>query len=387
MSADRRERRTLLAASFTNGPVELVDFVLPLWAGAALGASAVEVGVLAAVELAVSVVARPVAGVLADTRERRHVAAAGALLYALSLTGYAFAGGMTMAYGAAVLGGIGGALFFVSVRAIVGERLAEDSAVYPRLLSAEETGSWIAFVAGLWLLALVDFRGVFLLAALACAVAAGMLLTAPRKPNADLPGEGHFGLGEVGRRLRPMLLAVVVTMAAESAIGLLLLLHLQRGLGLDVGPIALVFLPGGIVMSVLPPYLHRFVLRFGRTRVLAVASVSSAVFAASLAWAPNAYVIAGLWILSGVAWAAVIPVQQAVIAEASGGRIGRGMGLYESSGLLGGAIGSLAAGLLYAGSSWRVACFVAAAVILSGAVIVPRAVRRLGVPDAPVETS
>ena len=58
-----------------------------------------------------------------------------------------------------------------------------------------------------------------------------------------------------------MLLAVVVTAAAESAIGLLLLLHLQRGLGLDVGPIALVFLPGGIVMSVLPPYLHRFVLR------------------------------------------------------------------------------------------------------------------------------
>jgi MFS transporter, DHA1 family, multidrug resistance protein len=386
MSADRRERRTLLAASLTNGPVDLVDFVLPLWAGAALGASPVEIGVLAAVELAVSVVARPVAGVLADTRERRYVAAAGALLYALSLTGYAFAGGMTMAYGAAVLGGVGGALFFVSVRAIVGERLAEDSGVYPRLLSAEETGSWIAFVAGLWLLALVDFRGVFLLAALACAVAAGMLLTAPRKTTTDPTGEGHVGLGAVGRRLRPMLLAVVVTMAAESAIGLLLLLHLQRGLGLDVGPIALVFLPGGIVMSVLPPYLHRFVLRFGRTRVLAVASVSSAVFAASLAWAPNAYVIAGLWILSGAAWAAVIPVQQAVIAEASGGRIGRGMGLYESAGLLGGAIGSLAAGLLYAGSSWQVACFVAAAVILSGAVIVPRAVRRLGVPDVPVET-
>ncbi len=389
MSGGAREKRTLLAAAFANGPIELVDFVLPLFAGAALGASAVEVGLLGAVEMAVSIVARPVAGVLADTRERRYVAAAGAFVYALSLAGYAYASSMSVAYGAAVLGGVGGALFFVSVRAIVGERLAEDTTVYPRLLSAEETGSWIAFVVGIWLLAVIDYRGVFLLCAAACVAAGGVLLSSPSRAPREAPGdtaaETRFGLGEVGRRLRPMLLAVVVTMAAESAIGLLLLLHLQRGLGLDVGPIALVFLPGGIVMSVLPPYLHRFVLRYGRTRVLAVASVASAVFAASLAWAPNPYVIAGLWILSGTAWATVIPVQQAVIAEASGERVGRGMGLYGSAGLIGGVFGSLAAGLLYAGSSWQVACLVAAAVILSGAVIVPRAVRLLGVPDVPVE--
>ncbi|ARX88799.1 MFS transporter [Streptomyces alboflavus] len=30
----RREERTLHAAAFTNGPNELFDFILPLWAGA-----------------------------------------------------------------------------------------------------------------------------------------------------------------------------------------------------------------------------------------------------------------------------------------------------------------------------------------------------------------
>jgi MFS family permease len=383
-----RERRTLAAAGFANGPYELVDFILPLFAGAALGASATQVGLLAATEMAVSMLARPVAGVLADRTERLRVAAVGAALYAASLVGYALAATVSVAYAAAVLGGAGGALFWVAVRATTGERLAEDSTVFARLLSSEETGSWIAFVGGMTLIGAVGYRGVFLLGALSCLVAAGVLLTAPTRPPSADPGDqtaGRRGLGAVGRRLRPMLLAVVVTMAAEAAIALLLLLHLQRGFGLDVVSIALVFLPGALVMSVLPPHLHRLVLRYGRARVLAVASVSSALFAASLAPAPNPLVLAALWILSGAAWAAVIPVQQAVVAEASGVTVGRGMGLYESAVLLGSLIGVLAAGLLYDGSSWPVACTALAALILSGAVIVPRAVRAVGVPDIPVE--
>ncbi|MFD9076895.1 hypothetical protein, partial [Streptomyces lasiicapitis] len=49
----RREQRTLYAAAFTNGPNELFDFILPLWAGAALGLSATEVGIVRAVDMAV----------------------------------------------------------------------------------------------------------------------------------------------------------------------------------------------------------------------------------------------------------------------------------------------------------------------------------------------
>ncbi|WP_212822126.1 MFS transporter [Polymorphospora rubra] len=389
--AKRREASTLLAAALTNGPAELVDFVLPLWAGIALGASATEVGLLVALELAVSVVVRPIAGVLADTRERRYVAGAGALLYGLSCAGYAVAGSMPVAYLAAVLGGVGGALLWVAVRAIVGERLARDTTVYPRLMSAQETGTWVAFVAGLTLLGFVDFRGLFLACAAACLVGAVALFAMParRAPAGEHGGAdvaGAVGLGAVGRRLRPMLLAVVVTMTAEAAIGILLLLHLQRGFDLEVIEIAYVFLPGAIAMSVLPGYLHRFVLRFGRTRVLATASVASAAFAASLSLAPNPWVLAGLWVLSGAAWAAVMPIQQAVIAEASGAQTGRGMGLYESAALVGGVVGSLAGGLLYDGGSWALACLVAAVVILSGALIVPRSVRALGVADVPTVT-
>lgn len=384
--ARRREENTLLAATLTNGPTELIDFLLPLWAGAAIGLGATEVGVLLAVEMAVSVVMRPVAGILADTHERRYVAAAGAALYALSALGYALAQSAPLAYAAAAVGGAGGALLWVAVRAIVSERLAEDSAVFPRLLAAQENGSWIAFLVGMTLISTIDYRGVFLACATACAAATVLLLVSPSRA---VPGEragggaAAAGIGAIGRRLRPMLFAVAFTMTAEAAISLLLVLHLQRGFGLEVLEVAFVFLPGAIAMSMAAERLHTFVVRYGRTRVLTFASLSSAVFAASLAWAPHPVVIAALWILSGLAWAAVMPIQQAVIAEASGEQTGRGMGVYESASLLGALAGSLAAGALYDSVEWAVACLVAAAALLAGSVIVPRAVRSLGVADVP----
>ncbi|MCD5316323.1 MFS transporter, partial [Kineosporia babensis] len=308
------------------------------------------------------------------------VAAAGALLYALACVGYAVAPGLGVAFAAAALSGVGGALLWVSLRSMISERLAADSSVFARLTSYEETGSWIAFFAGLSLLGAVDdWRPLFLTCAVTCAVAAGILLSAPDRSAprvAPLPGP-------VLRRLRPMLATVVLIMTAEAAIGLLLILHLQRHFELEIIQIAWVFLPGAIVMGLVPQYLHRYVVRHGRSRVLAVASVLSAGFAVGLAWAPNPWVIAALWVLSAVAWAALSPVQQAVIAEASGDRVGRGMGAYEAAVLLGGLVGALSAGALYEASSWLVSCLVFAAVILSGAVLVPWSVRAVGVPDRP----
>lgn len=426
----RRERATLLAATLTNGPNELLDFLLPLWAGAAIGLSATETGILLAVELALSLLARPLAGVLADTRDRRRVAAAGAVLYAASAAGYAVATGPLSACLAAALGGIGGALLWVTISAIVSERLAEDSAVFPRLFAAQETGSWAAFVPGLALLPGIDYAGVFLLCSAACLVAAVLLLRAPAGPppapagtppaaagmppapgtgtgaaapagdGAPAPGAAApggpvpdaaaargnapgTGIAAIGRRLRPMLLAVALTMTAEATLSLLLLLHLQREHDLDALNIALVFLPGAIAMSLAAEPLHRYAVRFGRSRVLAAAALSGAAFATGLALVPHPYAIAALWILSGLSWAAVMPIQQAVIAEASGPHTGRGMGVYESAGLFGALLGALAAGWLYDRADWTVCCLLAAAVLASGAVISPAALRRLGVSDLP----
>lgn len=130
-----REGAALLAGGFTNGPAELIDFLIPLWAGITLDVGASQIGFLVAADLIVSVLARPAATWLADTRERRTLAGIGAVLYVLSCGGYAIADSMAIASLAAVLGGVGGALLWVSLRAIIGERLSTDSSVFARLMS------------------------------------------------------------------------------------------------------------------------------------------------------------------------------------------------------------------------------------------------------------
>ncbi|AWG02951.1 MFS transporter [Clavibacter michiganensis] len=165
---------------------------------------------------------------------------------------------------------------------------------------------------------------------------------------------------------------------AEAAIGLLLVLHLQRELGLGPLAIAWVSLPGGIALAVAPPHLHRLTVRFGRTPVLVSAAIAGAAFAGGLAVARDPVTIAVLWILSALALAAILPIEQAALTEASGpARVGRALGLYEATTLLAAALGSLAAGILYDAVPWAAACATSAAVILAGGLVLPRTIRQL----------
>jgi MFS family permease len=381
---DERVRVNGLAAALARGPVEVLDFVLPLWAGSVLGLTPATIGMLTAVETLVSFLVRPGAGVLADRTGKARLAAVGALLYGLSFAGYALATGFPMALVAAVLGGFGGALFWVALRARVAEGIAEDTGVFAKLFAAEGTGTWIAFAVAVTLVSKIGYVGVFWFGAVACVAAAVVLFGEPAgrsAPGESGPAPRFRGLG---RRMWPLLGVVVITATAEAGVALLLLLHLQRGYHLELGAIAAVFLPGFIVYSTVPEFLHDVVTRLGRARVVSVALVCSAVFAATLSWAPNPWVIAVAWVLAAASFAAAIPVEQAVVAEAAGLSVGRGMAVYESANLLGATFGALGAGLFYGmDGGWRLACVVAAALLLAASVLIRFALRRVGAADRP----
>ena len=386
----RRERRTLDSATLTSGTEQVVDFVLPLFAGAVLGLSAWETGLLVAASDLVAFLVRPMAGVVVDRADRAMVAALGAGVLAVGCGLYALATGLPLALIAAVVTGGAGAFLWVAIRAIIGERLRADSSVFAKLVEAEETGGWLILVPAVVLLSVAGYRWVFVGIALCCLVAAGELFRSRRQDlsadDAALAGAdlSSVSLRGLGRSLRPMLLVIVVTMTAEAAVSLLLILHLQRGFGLGAVEVAYVFLPGAIAMSALPTFLHRVVVRLGRRAMLMLGSLASALFALGLAFAPSPPWIAALWVLSAVAWSVVIPVQQAVVAEAAGrAHLGRGLSLYEAACLAGAFLGSLAAGLLYESGGLFLVCIVCAIVILSGAALIPAAVNRLGVANYP----
>jgi len=377
------------AAALTRGPAELLDFVVPLWAGLALHLDAASIGLLVAVELAVSFVARPIAGWLADRADRRYIAATGAVVYGLGAAGYALAtaGLIPIAFVAAAVSGVGGSLLWVALRAIVSEQHGSNAAAFASLMAAEETGAWIAFVAGLSTLGFIGYNGLFLLAALACTIGAVILAVMPKltdaPPEKAAPGQARA----VVRRIAPMLAAVVGSMTAEAGIAILLLIHLQQEFDLGVIQAAWVFLPGAIALAVLPRPLHAVVVRIGRRRAMVAAALLSSAFAAGLAFAPSPLVIGILWVLSAVAWAIVVPVEQAVVSESADSLFGTAMGSYEAAALAGGAVGAVLAGIAYEAGSWQIACFVFAAIALLGGFAAPLALRVMDVADKPAPTA
>ncbi|MFB6826585.1 MFS transporter [Streptomyces virginiae] len=381
--ADPAGRRVLSAALCASAPAEVLDFLLPLWAGSTLRAGASVVGALIAFEALLSLIVRPLAGELADRFDQRRVAAAGAGLYALSFAGYALADSLVVAFVAAGLGGAGGALFWVALRAWTGQRSqdGDGTSAYGRLLSAEGQGAFVGYLVAFSLLERGGYALLFWLGSAACVVATASLLRGPRQDPARAAATGRgerWGAAE--RRLLPLMVVSAVTAAAEAGLWMLLLLRLQADLELSPNEIASVFAPGFVVFVLLPAHAHHLTGRLGRTPTMVASFVASTLFAAGLAVVSTPPAVAVLWAVAAACFAAQIPVEQATVAAASGGRIGRAMGLYESARLAGVVVGPLLMGVLYEGAGWVAACGAAAATSALGALVAPYAVRTLGLP-------
>ncbi|WP_316288562.1 MFS transporter [Clavibacter michiganensis] len=383
-------RRFVRSVTLVSGAGQVADFVLPLFAGAVLGLTATQTGALLAAGLATSFLLRPLGGVAADRYDRTAIAAASALALGASYALVAATTTFSVVLAGVLVSRVGGAFLWVALRATAGARHQVDPRAFSRLMSAEELGSWVVLAPAIGLLAAAGYPLTFAAAA-ACAIVAGVLLASSRRRastrgsgDVDAPrtappvDAGRTVVRELAARLRPLLAVVTVIGTAEAAVGLLLVLHLQRELALGPLAIAWVSLPGGIALAVAPPHMHRLTVRYGRTRVLVAAAIAGAAFAGGLALARDPVTIAVLWILSALALAAILPIEQAALTEAAGpARIGRALGLYEATTLLAAALGSLDAGILYDAVPWEAACATSAAVILAGGLVLPQVIRQL----------
>ncbi|WP_221773156.1 MFS transporter [Streptomyces sp. WAC 06725] len=382
-------RRVLSAAMFASAPAEVLDFLLPLWAGSTLKAGASVVGALVAVEAVLSLIVRPLAGELSDRFDQRRVAAAGAFLYALSFAGYALADNLPLAFVASGVGGAGGALFWVGLRAWTGRRATNHTSAYGKLLSAEGQGAFIGYLVAFSLLERGGYPLLFWLGCAACVWATAALLkgTGSRETAPDVADDHTDDTEDALRdrktrlRLLPLMVVSAVTAAAEAGLWMLLLLRLQGDLGLTPNEIAMVFAPGFVVFILLPEHTHHLTDRLGRTRTMVVAFLASALFAAGLGFVATPVAVAVLWAVAAACFAAQIPVEQATVAAAAGKRVGRGMGLYESARLSGVVVGPALMGVVYEQLGWATACCVAAGGSVVGAVVVPYAIRVLKLPE------
>ncbi|MDQ5833311.1 MAG: hypothetical protein M3550_09675 [Actinomycetota bacterium] len=95
-----------------------------------------------AVEAVVSLIVRPGAGVLADRHDRSLVAAGGAALSAGAFALYAVASSIEVVGVGAALGGAGGALFWVALRADVGLTWTRIRPPTPAFSPPSSSGPW-----------------------------------------------------------------------------------------------------------------------------------------------------------------------------------------------------------------------------------------------------
>ena len=371
MTSTAVDRRLLLAVAGADGVLEVVEFLLPLWAGAALGVSAAVAGALLAIQTAASLVARPWAARVVDRAARGTVAGSATLLMALAMVGYAVAATTAVAVAAAAATGVGMALFHTAVLAHVADRDPSPRG-YGRLLSFESRGALVAFTVVFLVLDQVDYSVLFLGFAAVFAMAYTLIRLA-RLPD----GAGRSAVADpparLTRALLPVAVLVLVTTAARALLLLLVLLRLQRHFGLSVRDVGLVMAPGFLVFVAASTLAHRVTAWLGRRWTLVVMLMLIGVTAAVLAAADSVIGLAVGWTAAAAGFAASIPVERSLIATISGTRAGHGFGIQGAAAVAGAVLGSAAAGVLYGATGWAVACAVTVAVVLVALAFVPSA--------------
>ncbi|MGW1680389.1 MFS transporter [Saccharopolyspora sp. NPDC002376] len=382
-SAERQRfgqtERVLYSTAFASGPMEVLEFLLPLYSGAVLGASPAEVGALVAVCAIAALLTRPLCGSLADRTNKVAVAAVGAFLHAGSLLGFALSGGLAPAFVMAALSGIGGAFFWVGVRSWIGARSdSDDARGFGRLLSFEGTGALIAYVLCFITLEDLGYPAVFALGAVSGLIAAVLLGLAVRGAGDPAPIDESLPEDRTtAKQLLPFLGICGVTAALEAGMGLLLIMHLQ--LEHHYGPyqIASVLAPGFIAFIVVPNVAHHVLARLGKRTAVMLSLLTSALVTGVLATAPEPWVIGLVWILSASALGIALPAEQAAVAERAGAQVGRRISYYESAQLAGVAVGTGVVGVLYENAGIAITGAVAAGALVLSAAAVPLAWRSL----------
>jgi len=347
----------LAAAGFSAAGGEVIAFMLPLFAGATMRASPGVIGGLTATGAAASIAARPAVAALIDRRRGQPLGVIGALLCALGCIGFAIAPGLALVFLAAAIVGVGGAAFWTLARVNLATP-GVSSRPYARLLAFQSRGALVGYVVGLAVVSIGGYRPLFLVAAAGFLAAAAMFppRTADAEPDAIEPQPS----GRLLVRLWPLLTIAAVTAAVESGLGLLLLIHLQRSFDLAPMQIAVVLAPGFLAFVLLPEPLQWFVHLLGRGPSLVITIVGAAVGGGILAMATTTGAISAAWFMVGVALAAVLPLEQAMVVRTSGSALGRGLSLYGAVNRVSSALGPAAFATLYGAAGWTVACLTVA---------------------------
>ncbi len=339
-------------------PLFMLSISLPML-GKSLGANAVEIGLLFSVYTLVSVALRPLVGAGLDRFGRRWIFLAGLAASALAMGGYAFSASVSGLVVTRILDGASAAIYGLTISAIVADLADAQSrgSAFGRLSQFAAQGSIVGALLGYVVMTRLGDSGwkpLFLIYAVAGLWAVGAAYRRlPETRSAPLEKEQAYlsdGLRAIlhSRPLVILLLVGLVTSAASAMLSPIFLIFLQDKFQADLGTIGWVYLPSGLVWALLTTRLGKLSDRFGRKPLMVLATLIGALDSLLVPQIASMILLAVLWTLEALCFAASGPASQALTTDLIDARLrGRVLGILAFSAGLGAVAGPLVGGWVY----------------------------------------
>jgi len=370
-------------------PISYLSFVLPVF-GKALGSTTSQIGLLYSGFFVMTMVVRPIIGVLTDRFGRKPFILLGLLGYAGALACLALAQSFLLLFAGRVLQGVASAFLWIVSDASVAdvsetqERTRNFGIVTGSYARGQLIGAFVGYTILFTYLGFHKGAGqasgirasfcVFSVVVLITTILLGLKLpeTIRRKPTAtaEVPPFRPKGPWKV------LLAATFTSAAAMLMITPLVILLFQDRFKASVEIIALAYIPMGLVWGFAPRYVARLVDRFGKMAIMAASFAASALAAAVIPFAPALWIMAIIWAVAAVFDVGGNLAEQSLIADITHeSHFGKSYSLYVFIHDLGAAIGPLIGTWLYSRSVYLP--FIAAAVLyLASGIIVAVGGRR-----------
>lgn len=332
-----REVRVLVAGTLVNRAGTFVEPFLVLYLTAERGFTAAQAGLVLAAYGLGALVSQLLGGWATDHLGRRTTLVSSLLLSAGSLIALGAARGTVMLTAAAVLVGVFGDMYRPAAQAIIADVVSpeERPVAFSAIFWAVNLGFSIAALSagvaaehGYWILFVVD--------AATCALFALVVLVGIRRdpPRAVHEGDGRPPGFSTALRDRTFMAVVGCTvLQAVAYFQCFLVLPLAvTSVGLGPSAYGVVAATNGIVIVAVQPFAARRLVRFDRSRLLAVSLAVCGLGFLLQTWAttlPAFVACAVVWTLGEIGAAGVLPSIVADLAEPAAR--GRYMGLFGFS--------------------------------------------------------
>lgn len=337
-------KNVLQSAMLVSMPYGIIGFFVPLQS-AELGASPVQTGLLFSVFSLLAIILRPWVGRLSDRLGPRPVyIAALALFCAVQLT-FILSTDYWGLLLARVIQALAASLFSVSLfAAVAGQAEAgRESAVMGEATGKLRFADMLGFAIGFYILGNGNsFRSMYTIFLLATLGALALAVTGfPRgKAREEVVVE------KIGQPNIPFRVLVFGLGLATSLLAPVTILYVRDYIVSDVGAVALVFLPGALLGSMLPARTGKLADKYGSGLLVPGGLVLGGASVLLFPYADTASLFALVYGLTAVGNALAIPGLKAMAASQGGG-LGASYGEYFFISGLAGVFGAVSGGWIY----------------------------------------